>query len=175
MGSNSGKNKGDRDVKCTMMFMLNHEPSQFKLEPRLARLLGVHTATRSTIIHSLWQYIKKNKLQVWLKILEFITLCDCRIRLIGSGSIWINTCVKYSARIASALPIFRGGCIPCWARQIQLPFTIVSVAIRMNRHGTRQHAMTSRSRLTTHWSRCKPSFCWIRLIRFLYLLKIFVR
>ena len=56
--------KGDRDVKCTMMFMLNHEPSQFKLEPRLARLLGVHTATRSTIIHSLWQYIKKNKLQV---------------------------------------------------------------------------------------------------------------
>ena len=55
---------GDRDVKCTMMFMLNHEPSQFKLEVRLARLLGVHTATRSTIIHSLWQYIKKNKLQV---------------------------------------------------------------------------------------------------------------
>ena len=46
------------------MFMLNHEPSQFKLEVRLARLLGVHTATRSTIIHSLWQYIKKNKLQV---------------------------------------------------------------------------------------------------------------
>ena len=58
------RKKGDRDVKCTMMFMLNHEPSQFKLEPRLARLLGVHTATRSTIIHSLWQYIKKNKLQV---------------------------------------------------------------------------------------------------------------
>jgi len=67
------KRPGDRDVKCTMMFMLNHEPSQFKLEVRLARLLGVHTATRSTIIHSLWQYIKKNKLQdhndrIWINL-----------------------------------------------------------------------------------------------------------
>ena len=31
---------------------------------RLARLLGIHTATRSVIVHALWQYIKTNKLQV---------------------------------------------------------------------------------------------------------------
>ncbi len=36
---------------------------QFKLDPRLARLLGVHTQTRPVIITSLWQYIKTHKLQ----------------------------------------------------------------------------------------------------------------
>ncbi|XP_043923504.1 SWI/SNF-related matrix-associated actin-dependent regulator of chromatin subfamily D member 3 isoform X5 [Protopterus annectens] len=43
----------------------NHlvEPPQFKLDPRLARLLGIHTQTRSSIIQALWQYIKTNKLQ----------------------------------------------------------------------------------------------------------------
>ncbi|XP_023969271.1 SWI/SNF-related matrix-associated actin-dependent regulator of chromatin subfamily D member 3 isoform X6 [Chrysemys picta bellii] len=43
----------------------NHlvEPPQFKLDPRLARLLGIHTQTRSAIIQALWQYIKTNKLQ----------------------------------------------------------------------------------------------------------------
>ncbi|KAK2514087.1 SWI/SNF-related matrix-associated actin-dependent regulator of chromatin subfamily D member 3 [Columba guinea] len=39
------------------------EPPQFKLDPRLARLLGIHTQTRSAIIQALWQYIKTNKLQ----------------------------------------------------------------------------------------------------------------
>ncbi|XP_069778738.1 SWI/SNF-related matrix-associated actin-dependent regulator of chromatin subfamily D member 3-like isoform X3 [Narcine bancroftii] len=43
----------------------NHlvEPTQFKLDPRLARLLGIHTQTRSAIVQALWQYIKTNKLQ----------------------------------------------------------------------------------------------------------------
>ncbi|KAL0188806.1 hypothetical protein M9458_015905, partial [Cirrhinus mrigala] len=35
----------------------------FKLDPRLARLLGIHTQTRSSIIQALWQYVKTNKLQ----------------------------------------------------------------------------------------------------------------
>lgn len=39
------------------------QPPQFKLDPRLARLLGIHTQTRSCIIQALWQYIKTNKLQ----------------------------------------------------------------------------------------------------------------
>jgi SWI/SNF-related matrix-associated actin-dependent regulator of chromatin subfamily D len=30
---------------------------------RLAKLLGIHTATRPVIIQSLWQYIKAHKLQ----------------------------------------------------------------------------------------------------------------
>ncbi|NWX05735.1 SMRD3 regulator, partial [Caloenas nicobarica] len=44
-----------------LLFLL--QPPQFKLDPRLARLLGIHTQTRSAIIQALWQYIKTNKLQ----------------------------------------------------------------------------------------------------------------
>ena len=33
------------------------------MDPRLARLLGVHTQTRPVIINALWQYIKTHKLQ----------------------------------------------------------------------------------------------------------------
>lgn len=39
------------------------QPPQFKLDPRLARLLGIHTQTRPVIIQALWQYIKTHKLQ----------------------------------------------------------------------------------------------------------------
>merc|ERR1719419_908192 len=43
--------------------MLDYQPMQFKLDPRLARLLGIHTQTRPVIINALWQYIKSHKLQ----------------------------------------------------------------------------------------------------------------
>lgn len=39
------------------------QPPQFKLDSRLARILGVHTQTRSVIINALWQYIKTHRLQ----------------------------------------------------------------------------------------------------------------
>ena len=57
------RREGDKDVRCTMLFMLNYLPPQFKLDGRLARLLGIHTQTRPMIIQALWQYIKSNKLQ----------------------------------------------------------------------------------------------------------------
>lgn len=46
-------------ISCVYLF----QPPQFKLDPRLARLLGIHTQTRSCIIQALWQYVKTNKLQ----------------------------------------------------------------------------------------------------------------
>jgi len=57
------KRPGDQNVKCTVLLMLDYQPQQFRLDPRLARLLGVHTQTRPVIINSLWQYIKTHKLQ----------------------------------------------------------------------------------------------------------------
>lgn len=36
---------------------------KLKLDPRLARLLGLHTETRPKIIEALWQYVKTHKLQ----------------------------------------------------------------------------------------------------------------
>ncbi|MCI4383922.1 hypothetical protein PGIGA_G00032220 [Pangasianodon gigas] len=57
------KRPGDVSVKCTLLLMLDHQPPQYKLDPRLARLLGVHTQTRASIMQALWLYIKNNKLQ----------------------------------------------------------------------------------------------------------------
>ncbi|RXM99836.1 SWI/SNF-related matrix-associated actin-dependent regulator of chromatin subfamily D member 3 [Acipenser ruthenus] len=57
------KRPGDVSVRCTLLLMLDYQPPQFKLDPRLARLLGIHTQTRSVIIQALWQYVKTNKLQ----------------------------------------------------------------------------------------------------------------
>ncbi|KAG8447008.1 hypothetical protein GDO86_014450 [Hymenochirus boettgeri] len=57
------KRPGDVNVKCTLLLMLDHQPPQYKLDPRLARLLGVHTQTRANIMQALWLYIKTNKLQ----------------------------------------------------------------------------------------------------------------
>ncbi|XP_028675307.1 SWI/SNF-related matrix-associated actin-dependent regulator of chromatin subfamily D member 2 isoform X2 [Erpetoichthys calabaricus] len=57
------KRPGDVNVKCTLLLMLDHQPPQYKLDPRLARLLGVHTQTRASIMQALWLYIKTNKLQ----------------------------------------------------------------------------------------------------------------
>lgn len=57
------KRPGDQNVKCTVLLMLDYQPMQFKLDPRLARLLGIHTQTRPVIINALWQYIKTHSLQ----------------------------------------------------------------------------------------------------------------
>ena len=54
---------GDVNVWCTVLLMLDYQPPQFKLDPPLARLLGIHTQARPVIIQALWQYIKMHKLQ----------------------------------------------------------------------------------------------------------------
>ncbi|KAJ8932767.1 hypothetical protein NQ314_014469 [Rhamnusium bicolor] len=43
--------------------LTTQETDGFQLDPRLARLLGVHTQTRPVIISALWQYIKTHRLQ----------------------------------------------------------------------------------------------------------------
>ena len=57
------KRIGDQSLKCTILMLLDYQPPQFKLDPRLAKLLSIHTATRPTIIQSMWQYIKAHHLQ----------------------------------------------------------------------------------------------------------------
>merc|ERR1712241_272575 len=57
------KRPGDKNVRCTILLLLDYQPLQFKLDQRLASLLGVHTQTRPVIISALWEYIKTHKLQ----------------------------------------------------------------------------------------------------------------
>ena len=57
------KEPGDVNVQCIVLLILNYQPPQFKLDPYLAWLLGIHTQTHPVIIQALWQYIKTRKLQ----------------------------------------------------------------------------------------------------------------
>ena len=54
---------GKTEAKCSIFFMLDYQPAQFKLSGPLSRVLGIHTQTRAIIVSALWQYIKRNKLQ----------------------------------------------------------------------------------------------------------------
>lgn len=54
---------GDLPVKCTILFQLEHQPRHYKIDKRLARLLGKQTDTRPAIIIAIWQYIKNKSLQ----------------------------------------------------------------------------------------------------------------
>lgn len=54
---------GDLQVKCTILFQLEHQPPHYKIDPRLARLLGKQTDTIPAVINALWQYIKTHTLQ----------------------------------------------------------------------------------------------------------------
>lgn len=76
-------------MRCTILLLLDYQPLQFKLDPRLARLLGVHTQTRPVIIQALWQYIKTHKLQV-----GWINSGTLLYKIFIIGCYWINC--KYS-------------------------------------------------------------------------------
>lgn len=65
------------------IFFGSLQPPQFKLDPRLARLLGIHTQTRPVIIQALWQYIKTHKLQDPHER-EFVT-CDKYLQQVREG------------------------------------------------------------------------------------------
>ncbi|XP_045445863.1 brahma-associated protein of 60 kDa [Melitaea cinxia] len=57
------KRPGYKNVRCTILLLLDYQPLQFKLDARLARLLGVHTQARPVIVNALWQYVKTHRLQ----------------------------------------------------------------------------------------------------------------
>lgn len=57
------KRPGDKDVRCTMLFMMHHSPEKCKLDIQLGKLLGIYIGTRAEILYNLWAYIRNNKLQ----------------------------------------------------------------------------------------------------------------
>lgn len=82
------KRPGDRNVRCTILLLLDYQPLQFKLDPRLARLLGIHTQTRPVIIAALWQYVRTHHLQDQHER-EFIN-CDKYLEQVGKTEILFN-------------------------------------------------------------------------------------
>lgn len=54
---------GSKDTKAKVVLYLDHQPPLFKLGAPLARVLGIHTATRNEIVMRIWTYIKTHNLQ----------------------------------------------------------------------------------------------------------------
>lgn len=58
---------GDQNVKCSIIMVLQHQTCQYRLDIRLARLLGFSSEntqhSRSSVIRALWAFIERNKLQ----------------------------------------------------------------------------------------------------------------
>ena len=57
------RRNGGQPVKCTIIFQLEHQPRQYKIDRRLARLLQKRQDTRPAIISAIWHYIKSKSLQ----------------------------------------------------------------------------------------------------------------
>ncbi|KAE9548458.1 hypothetical protein FO519_008327, partial [Halicephalobus sp. NKZ332] len=57
------KRPGDRDVTCTILLSLDHQPMKYKLQSNLAKLLGIALETRPRVIEALWQYVRSHNLQ----------------------------------------------------------------------------------------------------------------
>eukprot|EP00051_Salpingoeca_urceolata_P009165 m.112143 g.112143 ORF g.112143 m.112143 type:complete len:416 (-) comp16162_c0_seq3:231-1478(-) len=55
--------RGSEPVAINIALQLDYQPPKFKLSKELRVVLNMHTATRSTILMALWQYIKARKMQ----------------------------------------------------------------------------------------------------------------
>ncbi|UYV76404.1 SMARCD2 [Cordylochernes scorpioides] len=81
--------------RCEMLSSGLLQPLQYKLDSRLARLLGIHTQTKPVIIASLWQYIKTHKLQDSTEK-EYINCDKCLEQVLLSLSIFKCHRFKFS-------------------------------------------------------------------------------
>lgn len=54
---------GSKEFTARIYLYVDHKPTRYRVSDVLARLIGVQSETRSGIFSSMWQYVKKNRLQ----------------------------------------------------------------------------------------------------------------
>lgn len=57
------KRAGNNDAELKIVLHLDHKPTKYKLSPELASFLGTAEETKENILHALWEYISKFRLQ----------------------------------------------------------------------------------------------------------------
>ena len=83
------KRPGDVAVRCTILLLLDYQPLQFKLDQRLARLLGVHTQTRCldiTWFSCLW--VKNLKIAETMVLNIIYIQCNPLFRPVIISALW---------------------------------------------------------------------------------------
>ncbi|KAI3635214.1 hypothetical protein MIR68_006780 [Amoeboaphelidium protococcarum] len=56
------KRLGSEEVQCRLHIYLDYGTDKFRLSPELARLLNLHSESRTAVVLALWQYIKSQHL-----------------------------------------------------------------------------------------------------------------
>ncbi|KAI0564819.1 SWIB domain containing proteincomplex [Gracilaria domingensis] len=54
---------GSKEFTAKIYLFVDHKPDQFRISWQLSRLIGVKKETKRNIYNSVWQYVKKNRLQ----------------------------------------------------------------------------------------------------------------
>lgn len=58
------RRRGSQDVEVSLEVEVDNQPERHTLSASLSAVLGLKQATRASVLHALWAYIKANRLQV---------------------------------------------------------------------------------------------------------------
>lgn len=54
---------GSQEFTARIFFFVDHKPARFRISHELSQLIGVESETRTGVFSSMWQYVKKHRLQ----------------------------------------------------------------------------------------------------------------
>lgn len=57
------RRRGSQDVEVQLQLEVDNQPERFNLSASLSAILGLKQATRASVLHTLWAYIKSHRLQ----------------------------------------------------------------------------------------------------------------
>lgn len=57
------RRRGSQDVEVVLQIEVDNQPDRYTLSASLSAVLGLKQATRTTVLHTLWAYIKAHRLQ----------------------------------------------------------------------------------------------------------------
>ena len=58
------RRRGSQEVEIQLQIEVDNKPERYNLSASLSAVLGLKQATRATVLHTLWTYIKAHRLQV---------------------------------------------------------------------------------------------------------------
>jgi hypothetical protein len=59
-------------VEVVLQIEVDNQPDRYTLSASLSAVLGLKQATRTTVLHTLWAYIKTHRLQVLLSGIDHL-------------------------------------------------------------------------------------------------------
>ncbi len=74
-------------MEVVLQIEVDNQPDRYTLSASLSAVLGMKQATRTTVLHTLWAYIKAHRLQVSLSGIAHLLLND--FLMMAGLRVWI--------------------------------------------------------------------------------------